>query len=736
MNPDKYQQAWQAHTSGQRVTVDADLLLKQVQRNQRDFRATILRRDTLEVGIGLLLLPYWLYKGATSTLPWTWYLTVPAIVWVVGYFVVDRIRHPQTPSDPGEPLLDCVTTSLAQVEHQIWLLRNVFWWYLLPFTISIQTFFAHNAWLSAGNWLEALGIATPFFMFLMALYAFLDYLNQRAVRWDVGPRRQELLELLASLSPDETTEENVATNGAKRVAKSGVLKRWFIVAVLSYAIFIVMMLLSGTTGSSYDGPARSSGAAGNSLAKLVTEQREAKNLVGLAAMVTVDGRVEAVAAHGERKVGSDVSLELGDRWHLGGITKSITATAIARLVESDQMHWSDTVGEAFLDGLVHDHWNPVTLGQLLTDTAGAPANFPMAVWHERPALGEERTMARREAVIDVIAAEPAYPPGEKNVYSNVGYTIAAAMAEKVTGDAWEGLVTREVFEPLKLTGAGFGPPKSSDAALEQPRGHLTRGKGKVAVDDTADNTPIIGPAATIHMTLADLCTFAEDHLNGQLAAGELLSDETYTLLHTPALLGYASGWIVREPSYDIPHRVYWHNGANTMWYALVVFIPDKNMVIAVTSNDGDSQQGEAAAWEIVKWSANRFKVEADAEARKFLPSAAYPKKAPFAAVRWGTSRPEVRVGDEWYRLVSLDDVPVEEIVAFSRKVYEHLWRKRFEEDLVELLSRMGHPPQDTVTLVVQSLTSSETLIWEDMPMTAVNRKEIRDAAQRRDESEP
>ena len=78
---------------------------------------------------------------------------------------------------------------------------------------------------------------------------------------------------------------------------------------------------------------------------MVTGLRKEKNLVGLAAMVMVDGQVVASAVDGERKIGSGVPLEIGDRWHLGGITKSITATMIARLVESGQMQWSDTIGE-------------------------------------------------------------------------------------------------------------------------------------------------------------------------------------------------------------------------------------------------------------------------------------------------------------------------------------------------------------------------------------------------------
>ena len=111
------------------------------------------------------------------------------------------------------------------------------------------------------------------------------------------------------------------------------------------------------------------------------------------------------------------------------------------------MHWSDTIGEIFPEAAVHEEWKPVTLRQLLTDTAGAPANFPSAVSRNRPPLGPESTQARREAVLNVIADKPAYPPGEKYAYSNVGYTIAGAMAEKATGANWEELVKQEVFDP-------------------------------------------------------------------------------------------------------------------------------------------------------------------------------------------------------------------------------------------------------------------------------------------------
>ncbi|MCA9094076.1 MAG: beta-lactamase family protein, partial [Planctomycetaceae bacterium] len=208
--------------------------------------------------------------------------------------------------------------------------------------------------------------------------------------------------------------------------------------------------------------------------------------------------------------------------------------------------------------------------------------------------------------LEVIGEQPAFSPGEKYAYSNVGITIAGAMVEHVTGTAWEDLVRREVFEPLKLTGAGFGPPKSSESGLEQPRGHIRRLGRKIGMADDADNSPIMGPSGSVHMTLSDLCKYAEEHLRGELGEGELLSAESYKLLHTPGIDHYACGWIKDEPGKIIPSVSYWHNGSNTMWYAVVVFIPETKMVVAVTSNDGDSVKAGSAGWRVLRESLKGF----------------------------------------------------------------------------------------------------------------------------------
>ncbi|MCG6157528.1 serine hydrolase domain-containing protein [Rubinisphaera margarita] len=467
-------------------------------------------------------------------------------------------------------------------------------------------------------------------------------------------------------------------------------------------------------------------------AGLAEQLRQEQKLVGLAGMVMVDGSVTESAADGERKTGSGVAVEVGDEWHLGSITKSITATMIARLIEKGQLEWTDTVAEHFPEAAIHEDWRDVTLRQLLTHTSGARANFSIGVRMLHPSLEVECTAERKKAVLAVLAKKPATDPGETFVYSNVGYTIAGAIAEQATGEGWEDLVRREVFEPLELTQAGFGPPKSSTEDVEQPVGHVKAFFWKTAMDDSADNTPIIGPAGTVRMTLKELCTYGSAHLQGELGGDMLLAPETWQELHRPELNNYACGWVKKEAGWEIPHTLYWHNGSNTMWYALLVVIPGKNMVVAVASNDGDIPRAEAAAWELVNLSARKVKPELDAELRRDLPSAAYPKRSPFAAVRWNEDEPEVRIDGDWFKLVSIDGHPTGQLLRFSRERYEEKWRKRFEEDLFELLARMGHEPGETVDLVVQAPDAEEMQTLKEVPMTEENRKAIRAAVQRKE----
>lgn len=113
----------------------------------------------------------------------------------------------------------------------------------------------------------------------------------------------------------------------------------------------------------------------------------------------------------------------------------------------------------------------------------------------------------------------------------------------------------------------------------------------------------------------------------------------------------------------------------------------------------------------------------------------YPKRSPFDAVRWRGKAPEVRLGEDWYNLSGIDGATTQEIVAFCEKAYgERKWRQRFEEDLVEVLTRMGHKPHDVVKLIVSPVGSDQESVVKSVPMTEAKRWAIKRAAAAREDA--
>ena len=276
MAPDEFQQAWQAHSAQTRVIIDADLLREEVQRDQRQFNTMISYRDFGEVGVAVMMIPVWFVMGFMLDLPWTWYLSVPVFLWIAGFMLLYRKRHQPESEPTTEPLLQqCVERSLAEVEQQIWLLRNILWWYLLPPTLSITAFFAQVSWQPrGGGWLYALIFFVLLEGFLLAVYGSVYLMNKRVVRTQLIPRQEELQKLRASLE-QETTDEGVNSQIAlPNLPFPGkippapcaspvqlIVGLVLFIALMLLVFFIIYQAKNGDSGNGQDYPKRSPFAA-------------------------------------------------------------------------------------------------------------------------------------------------------------------------------------------------------------------------------------------------------------------------------------------------------------------------------------------------------------------------------------------------------------------------------------------------------------------------------------------
>ena len=127
---------WQKDAAASKLTIDSDMLIREVKRSKEAFESTIFWRDFREVAVSIVMVGVFLY-GAFKSRDNIWIagsLAVVAIsmLFVAAFFIVDRRLQKKKDPRHTDPLLACIESSLTQINHQIWLLKNVFWWYLLP----------------------------------------------------------------------------------------------------------------------------------------------------------------------------------------------------------------------------------------------------------------------------------------------------------------------------------------------------------------------------------------------------------------------------------------------------------------------------------------------------------------------------------------------------------------------------------------------------------------------------
>jgi len=328
--------------------------------------------------------------------------------------------------------------------------------------------------------------------------------------------------------------------------------------------------------------------------------RQKHNLPAMAAALVTGQGLEIAGAVGVRKAGTDVPVTIEDLWHLGSDTKAMTAAMIGGLVEKGVLKWETTVSDIFPDlpDSAPAALKKATLLHLLSHRSGLPGDIPWGLVRRNVPTREQRLAVLKIAAGLKAAAEPPAP----FLYSNLGYVIAGTMAEKAADSAWEDLMKKMIFEPLGMTGAGFGGT-GTPGQVDQPWPHMPNGAPAAKNGPDMDNPPVIGPAGIVHCRLADWAKFVADQLRGERGETALLKPETYRRLHTPPFEGnYALGWGIADIEWA-GGRVLTHNGSNSMNYASVYLAPERGFAVLVVTNQGGGPAGAAcyeAARDIIR----------------------------------------------------------------------------------------------------------------------------------------
>ena len=247
----------------------------------------------------------------------------------------------------------------------------------------------------------------------------------------------------------------------------------------------------------------------------------------------------------------------------------MTATLVARIVESGRLHWQTRIGDVLSRecAAMLPEYRDITLLHILSHRGGLPRDVSPLI------DADGRPLTRLNYVRSALGMPPASKPGEQMLYSNVDYVVAGLMLETVTGQTWETLITTQVFAPLGIRNFGFGPP-GSPGILDQPQGHEP---DRIGLKPTrADIPESMSPAGRVHMSLDDLLVFLQAHRD---QPATFLSEASWRTLHTPPFGGdYALGWSVSASG------VLSHGGTNQKWKSEVAVDPQSGLVCCSTAN--------------------------------------------------------------------------------------------------------------------------------------------------------
>ncbi|MFE0647850.1 serine hydrolase domain-containing protein [Streptomyces sp. NPDC059534] len=282
----------------------------------------------------------------------------------------------------------------------------------------------------------------------------------------------------------------------------------------------------------------------------------------------VPGAVAQARDGGDRWTGTAGERKGNDRYRVGSITKTFTATVLLQLQAEGRIDLDDPV-EKWLPGVVRGNGHDgrkITVRQLLNHTSGIYSYTEDPAFQEKvfgPGFLEHRydTWTPRQLVGVAMAHRPDFTPGTAWNYSNTNFVLAGMVIEKVTGRTYGKAVENRIIKPLKLRattvpGTRSAMPEPSSPAYSK----LSRDPNSPVHEVSALNPSIAGAAGEIISDSRDLQTFYRALLKGRLLTKEGLKEMTTTVTISPDYPNVSYGLGLMKEKLSCGTEVWGHGG--------------------------------------------------------------------------------------------------------------------------------------------------------------------------------
>lgn len=292
----------------------------------------------------------------------------------------------------------------------------------------------------------------------------------------------------------------------------------------------------------------------------------------LSLAIVQKGKIVYEKAYGKARLAPPAGAQPQTRYHIGSVSKQITAAAMLLLVQDGKLSLDDPVSR-FLPNLTRAR--EVTIRELLSHTSGYQDYYPQD--YVPPFLREPVTPDR---ILDRWARRPLdFDPGTRWQYSNTNYVVAGQIMEQAARMPFFDFVSQRILQPLGMTSAidlARQSAGSSDAAgytrfaLGPPRLAPEEGRGWLFA------------AGELAMTAHDLALWDISLLDHRLLTPQSFESMTTPVrLRNGATTDYGLGVGV---SADRGHLKISHSGAVAGFVSVNTVWPDRGAAIAALAN--------------------------------------------------------------------------------------------------------------------------------------------------------
>lgn len=260
--------------------------------------------------------------------------------------------------------------------------------------------------------------------------------------------------------------------------------------------------------------------------------------VGLAVVVVKDNQVQYVKSLGYSDLENIIMLNDDNLFRIASISKSFTTSALLQLVERGELSLQDNVSELIGFPVVNPHYpdEAITLQMLLAHTSSLNDSQQYGALD---IIHPAKNMSYAKSYSD-------YPPGSKHVYSNMGYNLAGAILEKLSGKRFDMVIREQILNPLGMD-AGFNVDsldQSKFASLypyDRSKKSFRKSESayaRSAVYDAIDAQDYVlgytgarfSPTGGLKVSALDLAKYMQMHMNFGIYEGRRVLSETSSAL--------------------------------------------------------------------------------------------------------------------------------------------------------------------------------------------------------------